>query len=449
MKYKLIKNATIVNEKQIRQGDILINGERIEHIGSAIAAKSNYEILDASGLYLIPGIIDTHVHFREPGLDYKGTIETESKAAIAGGVTSFMEMPNTIPNATSLDLLERKYTIASHSSYANYSFYLGLNSQNMNEALRVDNSLVCGLTDDGLYFDQKNSLLCNNHVYLKELLSRSNSLIALHCEDEKIILKNEDLYRSIYGDKIPAHLHADIRSEEACYSATKHVIEIAESSNARVHILHVSTGIEAQLFNPHADIRNKRITAEACIHHLYFNSGDYGNKGMLIKWNPSIKHEEDRIQLLNAIKNNKIDNIATDHAPHILKEKLTNYFDSKSGAPSIQHFLPTLIELYHQGEISLEDIVEKTSHHPAEMFRIEDRGYIREGYYADLVLFDLDTAKTITKRDLLYKCAWSPFENETLKGMIDTVIVNGDFIFRTGHFNHERNSKRLIFNKNR
>ncbi|MBS1635671.1 MAG: dihydroorotase [Bacteroidetes bacterium] len=449
MKNQLIKNATIINEGQISQGDVLVRGERIEHVGSSIQAKPHDEVIDASGLYLIPGLIDTHVHFREPGLSYKGTIDSESKAAVAGGVTSYMEMPNTLPNATTMEHLEEKYRLASQSSYANYSFYFGLNAQNLEEALRVDNALVCGLTDDGLYFDQKDSLLCNNPAYLKELFSRSGSLIALHCEDENIIGKNETAYRALHGKNIQAHMHAEIRSSEACYAATGRVVEMARLYNARLHILHVSTGVETSLFDHAIASGHKRITAEACIHHLYFNSGDYGKKGMRIKWNPSIKSEQDRVQLLEAIRSNRIDTIATDHAPHLLTEKLTDYFNSKSGAPSVQHTLPVLTELYHRGEISLEDMVEKTSHHPADIFCIRDRGYIREGYYADLVLFDLHAAHTIAGSDLLYTCGWSPFEHETLRGVIDTVMVNGSMILRSGKWTNQRHVHRLIFNQNR
>jgi dihydroorotase len=446
---QLIKNATVINEGQISRRDVLIKGERIEAIDETIEPKVDYNVIDATGLYLMPGMIDTHVHFREPGLTYKGTIATESRAAIAGGVTSFMEMPNTLPNTTTLQRLEEKYELASQTAYCNYSFYFGLNAQNMEEALQIDNTCVCGITDDGLYFDQKDSLLCNNHDYLEKLFSKSQSLIALHCEDETLIAQNEEHYRAMYGEHIPAGLHTEIRGEQACYNATKKVVELARQYNARVHILHVSTGKETSLFESDAKIENKRITAEACVHHLYFNSQAYDSKGLLVKWNPSIKHESDRVALLKAIKDRRIDNIATDHAPHALEEKLTDYFSCKSGAPSVQHVLPALLELYHQGTISLEDIVEKTSHNPAEIFRITDRGYIRQGYYADLVLVNLNASTRTEKARLLYKCGWSPFENEYLRGTVETVFVNGTMVMHAGRFTEQKNSKRLIFNKNR
>lgn len=447
--YKLIKNATLVNEGKIYQSDVLINGERIETIAPVITAETNYQVIDASGLYLIPGMIDTHVHFREPGLGYKGTIETESKAAIAGGVTSFMEMPNTIPNTTSIQLLEDKYALASQSSYANYSFYFGLNSQNLEEALTIDNATVCGITDDGLYFDHKDSMLCNNDEYLEKLFSKSKSLIALHCENEKVIEENETRYKALYGAAMWPEMHAEIRSEDACYTATQKVVQLAKRCNARVHILHVSTARETTLFDGNTDLRNKRITAEACVHHLYFNSDSYHSKGMLIKWNPSVKYEQDRIGLLKAIKYRQIDNIATDHAPHSLSEKLTDYFSAKSGAPSIQHALQALLTLYHRGELSLEDIVQTTSHNPSDMFRMMDRGYIREGYYADLVLLDPETTELITKNNLLYKCGWSPFKNEVLRGSIKTVLVNGCIVYDSGAFTGLSNSKRLLFDPQR
>lgn len=447
--YTLIKNGTLVNEGKIYKSDVLINGDRIETISQNLKPEHHFQIIDASGFLLIPGMIDTHVHFREPGLSYKGTIETESKAAIAGGVTSFMEMPNTIPNTTSIQLLEDKYALASQSSYANYSFYFGLNSQNLDEALTIDNSRVCGITDDGLYFDQKDSMLCNNYEFLEKLFAKSKSLIALHCENEKLIEENETHYKKLHGASIWPEMHAEIRSEAACYTATENVVQLAKQYNARVHILHLSTAKETMLFDDTKHVSDKRITAEACVHHLYFNSDSYHSKGMLIKWNPSIKYEHDRKGLLNAIKTKRIDNIATDHAPHSLSEKLTDYFSSKSGAPSVQHALQALLTLYHRGEISLEEIVQATSHNPAEMFRIIDRGYIREGYYADLVLLNPDTTELITQDQLLYKCGWSPFKNEVLRGNIKTVLVNGTVVFDSGIFTGHKNSRRLMFNPQR
>ena len=447
--YKLIKNCTIINERKVFKSDLLINNDKIEKIEPSIQESDNFEIIDGNGLYLIPGMIDTHVHFREPGLTHKATIESESKAAIAGGVTSFMEMPNTIPNTTTVEALEHKYDLASISSFANYSFYFGINASNLEEALHIDNSKVCGITDDGLYFDNKDSLMCNNNDYLEKLFSKSKSLIALHCENEKMITLNEEKYKQQFGNFIPAKYHADIRSSEACFEATKNVVQLAKKHNTRLHILHLSTFEETTLLDSITDIKSKRISAEVCVHHLYFNSKDYDKKGMLIKWNPSIKEEKDRAGLLSALKSGKIDNIATDHAPHLLSEKTTDYFECKSGAPSIQHAIPVLLELYHRNEISLEDIVEKTSHHPAELFKIEQRGYIREGYFADLVLFDLNESEVVNKNDALYKCAWSPFEGDTMRGKIKMVLVNGTAVYNQGKFTGNKNSKRLTFNKNR
>ena len=447
--YKLIKNCIIINERKIFKSDLLINNDKIEKIEPSIHESENFEIIDGKGMYLIPGMIDSHVHFREPGLTYKANIESESKAAIAGGVTSFMEMPNTIPNTTTIEELENKYTLASNTSFANYSFYFGLNASNLEEALKIDNSKVCGITDDGLYFDNKDSLMCNNNDYLEKLFSKSKSLIALHCENEKMISLNEEKYKHQFGNFIHAKYHATIRSREACFEATKNVIQLAKKHNARLHVLHLSTFEETTLLDQTTEVKSKRISAEACIHHLYFNRNDYDKKGMLIKWNPSIKEEKDRSGLLSALKSGKIDNIATDHAPHLLKEKTDDYFESKSGAPSIQHAIPALLELYHRNEISLEEIVEKTSHHPAELFRIEQRGYIREGYFADLVLLDLNEQEHVTKNEVLYKCGWSPFEGDTLRGKIKMVLVNGTIIYDKGKFTGEKYSKRLIFNKNR
>ncbi len=447
--YKLIKNCTIINERKIFKSDLLINNDTIEKIEPSIQESYNFEVIDGKGMYLIPGMIDTHVHFREPGLTYKANIESESKAAIAGGVTSFMEMPNTIPNTTTIEELEHKYTLASNTSFANYSFYFGLNASNLEEALKIDNSKVCGITDDGLYFDNKDSLMCNNNEYLEKLFSKSKSLIALHCENEKMISLNEEKYKQQFGNFIPAKYHATIRSSEACFEATKNVVQIAKKHNARLHILHLSTFEETTLLDQATEVKSKRISAEACIHHIYFNRNDYDKKGMLIKWNPSIKEEKDRSGLLNALKSGKIDNIATDHAPHLLSEKTDDYFECKSGAPSIQHAIPALLELYHRNEISLEEIIEKTSHHPAELFKIEQRGYIREGYFADLVLFDLNESEVLNKNDALYKCAWSPFEGDTMRGKIKMVLVNGTIVYNNGKFTGDKNSQRLVFNKNR
>ncbi|MBL7933546.1 MAG: dihydroorotase [Bacteroidia bacterium] len=448
MEHTLIKDANIINEGKIFLSDVLIGNQRIEKIAKNIPHQPGWAIINAGGNYLIPGMIDAHVHFREPGMTSKGTIYSESRAAIAGGVTSFMDMPNTSPNTTTTELLEQKYGLASQSSFANYSFYMGVNSQNLEDVLTIDTENVCGLTDDGLYFDNKDSMLCNQPEYLEKLFSRANTLIALHCEDEKIITKNEKAYLSRYGERIRPEQHALIRSEEACVIATERVIELARKTKSRLHLLHISTGKEAELLEASLNLQYKKITGEACVHHLYFSAKDYALKGNAIKWNPSIKTEADRIGLLNCLKSNKLDSIATDHAPHLFSEKSEAYFLCKSGAPSVQHALPALFELSRRQEISLEEIVRKTSHAPAELFNVIDRGYIREGYYADLVLIDPD-GKFETPEQLYYKTNWSPFAGENLRAKIKMTMVNGKIAFNSGHFTGVQNGLRLKFKKER
>jgi dihydroorotase len=450
MNKTLIKCATIVNEGEIKVADVLLHGERIEKIASSISTPTgNVKIVDAEGLHLLPGMIDDQVHFREPGLTHKGNIYSESKAAVAGGITSFMDMPNTNPNTTTLKLLEEKYQLAAKSSFANYSFFMGINKNNLEQALRINNETVCGLSDDGLYFDNNDGLVCNYPDYLEKLFSRSDSLIALHCEDESIIEKRLLHFKSKYGNDIPIECHPEIRNEDACYTATKRVVEIANKYNTRLHVLHVSTKKETTLFDSQTPVSQKRITAEACVHHLWFSSNDYKEKGSLIKWNPSIKTERDRIGLLQALKDNKLDIIATDHAPHTTEEKLGNYFQSKSGGPLVQHALPILLEMYHQNYISLQEIVKRTSHNVAEIYRIKDRGYLREGYYADLVLIDLNKNWTVTQDSILYKCAWSPFTNYNFKSKVISTFVNGNHVFDNGNFNESNYGKRLAFQNRR
>lgn len=450
MNTTLIKNASLVNEGKITISDILISKGRIEKIASVISVKNlSIKIIDAKGLYLIPGMIDAQVHFREPGLSSKATIYTESRAALAGGITSFMDMPNTFPTATSRELLEQKYCLAEKSSLANYSFFMGITKNNLEEALKIDTRLVCGLSDDGLYFDDDEGILANYPDYLEKLFSRTNTLVALHCEDDSVIAENFAFYSDLYGGDIPMRCHPLIRSERACMIATKRVVEIAKKHNSRLHILHVSTGSEAEFLKSQLPLRDKRITAEACIPHLWFSDKDYSELGSLIKWNPAIKSEKDKKGLLQALTTNVLDSIATDHAPHLYSEKMGSYEISKSGGPLVQHALPVLLELYHEGEISLEKIVEKTSHHVAEIYRIKDRGYIREGYYADLVLLDLDNPWTCSKENLLYKCAWSPFENFSFRSKILQTFVNGNLVNNEGTFDESTNGKRLIFEKER
>ncbi len=450
MKKIVIKNATLVNEGNVFSSDVLIVNERIEHIAKSIPVpKENSEVIEAAGLYLFPGMIDDQVHFREPGLTHKATLNSESKAALAGGITSFMDMPNTQPATLTRDLLEEKYQLARKKSLANYSFFMGINKSNLEEALKIDNETVCGLSDDGLYFDNEEGILANYPQFLSELFSKTNSLVALHCEDDALIKTAYTIYDHLYHGDIPLRCHPMIRSEEACVTATKRVIALAELYNTRVHILHVSTAAETDFFRTDLPVREKRITGEVCVHHLWFSDEDYAEFGTKIKWNPAIKTRQDRDGLLQALEGKKLDIIATDHAPHLISEKNGNYDTAKSGGPLVQHALPMLLELYHQGKISLENIVEKTSHNVAEIYRIKERGYIREGYYADLVLVDLNTPWLCTTQNLLYKCGWSPFENYTFKSKICQTFVNGHLVYDHGKFNERIKGKRLTFEKER
>ncbi len=446
MKRIIIKQAHIVNEGKITVADVLIIGERIENIAPVIN-DNNAHIIDAKGLYLLPGIIDDQVHFREPGLTHKGNIYSESRAALAGGITSFMEMPNTIPNTLTQVLLEEKYSIASKTSLANYSFFMGINQNNLEEALKTDNENVCGITDDGLYFNNDEGILANYPEFLETLFSRTDSLVALHCEDDIIIKNNTNHYRKQYGENIPFKFHPKIRSEEACYAATKRVLEIAKKYNNRLHLFHISTLAEANLFENKLPVREKRITAEACIHHLWFSDKDYERLGAKIKWNPAIKTEEDKNGLLAALLNNTLDIIATDHAPHTIEEKSGSYFKSMSGGPLVQHALPAMLNLYHQGKISIEKIAEKMSHHVAEIYRIKERGYIREGYYADIVLVDLNKEWVVTPENILYKCGWSPYLNQCFNSKIIKTFVNGNLVYDQGKFHENNKGKRLKFSK--
>ncbi len=445
----IIRNASIVNEGNIIISDILIANERIEKIGASINLQdvSSIEEINAEGLYVFPGVIDDQVHFREPGLTHKGDIYSESKAAVAGGITSFMEMPNTIPNTLTQELLEEKYLIASKTSIANYSFFMGINQNNLEEALKTDNENVCGITDDGLYFNNDEGILANYPEFLEKLFSRTDSLVALHSEDDVIIKNNTNHYHKKFGDNIPFEFHPKIRSEEACITATKRVIEIAKKHNNRLHLFHISTLAEANLFDNKTAIREKRITAEACIHHLWFSDKDYGKLGAKIKWNPAIKTEADKNGLLAALLDNRLDIIATDHAPHTVEEKNGKYFKALSGGPLIQHALPAMLELFHEGKISLGKIVEKMSHHVAEIYRVKERGYIREGYYADLVLVDLNNSWKVTPENIGYKCQWSPFENQFFKSKILKTFVNGNLVYDNGVINEKKQGKRLKFTK--
>lgn len=447
----IIRNASIVNEGNKVIVDILITNERIEKIGTSITLKGVRAIkeINAEGLYLLPGVIDDQVHFREPGLTHKGNIYSESRAAVAGGITSFMEMPNTIPNTLTQELLEEKYVMASKTSVANYSFFMGINQNNLEEALKTNNETVCGITDDGLYFNNDEGILANYPQFLDTLFSRTDSLVALHSEDDFIIKNNTTQYLKTYRENIPFEFHPKIRSEEACVTATKRVLELAKKHNNRLHLFHISTLAEANLFDNNLAIGEKRITAEACVHHLWFSDKDYERLGAKIKWNPAIKTEKDKNGLLVALLDNRLDIIATDHAPHSIEEKSGTYFKSLSGGPLVQHALPAMLELVHQGKISIEKIVEKMSHNVAEIYRIKERGFIREGYYADLVLVDLNNSWQVTPENILYKCGWSPFENQFFKSKIVKTFVNGNLVYDNGIINDNKLGKRLKFSKTR
>jgi dihydroorotase len=443
MKY-LLTNALVVNEGQQTHTDVLVNGERIERISPWIS-DAQAQVIDLQGNYLIPGMIDDQVHFRDPGLTYKADIHTESKAAVAGGITSFMDMPNTIPNTLTRELLEEKYQLAAQHSLANYSFFMGVTAANLEEALRVDNETVCGITDDGLYLE-KQEILANNPAYLEKLFSRAETLVALHSEDDSIIRRNLSHYQQIYGDDIPVEYHPAIRSSEACEVATKRVLEIQQRHNNRLHFFHISTGAEAKLFSP-GPILEKRVTAEACIHHLCFSYADYPALGSKIMWNPSVKSEADRLELLKALEDGRIDLIATDHAPHSLAEKTGNYLQIKSGAPMVQHALLMLFELYGRGELALTTLVEKTSHRVADCYRMVDRGYIREGYFADLVEVAPSAPWTATTDSLYYKCGWAPVVGRSFEHQVKRTFVSGTLAYEAGKFNVAQSGKRLHFAK--
>lgn len=446
MKSVLIKNANIVNEGQIIKGDVLIEGDRIVEISSSISMKSaDTKIIDADESYLLPGMIDDQVHFREPGLTHKATIESESKAAVAGGITSFIEMPNTVPQATTIELLEQKFEIAAKTSWANYSFMFGGTNDNLDEILKVDPKKVAGLK---LFLGSSTgNMLVDDPKTLENIFSKTTLLISAHCEDETTIQKNIAAHQAEYGDDIPMECHPKIRSEEACYISSSQAIKLAEKTGARLHVFHVSTEKETHLFSNKKPLAEKKITAEVCIHHLWFSDEDYKTKGSKIKWNPAVKTKNDRDGLLKALLDDRIDIIATDHAPHTLEEKKNNYMNAPSGGPLVQHALVALLEMYHKGKISLEKIVEKTAHNPAILFQIKERGYIREGYKADLVLVDLNSPWTVKKENILYKCGWSPFEGTTFKSRISHTLVNGTLVYENSKFANKRNSERLTFDR--
>ncbi|MDX1652259.1 MAG: dihydroorotase [Brumimicrobium sp.] len=438
----LIKNATLVNEGKSFEADVLLSEGLIARIGK-IDSGSDYEIIEGKGKFLIPGVIDGQVHFREPGPTHKADLYTESRAAVAGGVTSFIDMPNTSPNVLSMELLNEKYSIASEKSLANYGFFLGVNGENIDEVINLDTSGLLGVSDDGLYFSGKGNLLADNPAILERLFSRCDSIIAIHSEKEAIIEENEILFREKYGEDVPVECHPLIRSEKACYEATERAVSLAEKHNARLHILHLTTAAETKFFRNDIPLEEKKITTEVSVQNLWFSDKDYKRLGTLIKWNPAIKTEADRTGLFEALLDDRIDIITTDHAPHLLEEKKQTYFKSMSGAPMIQHSLNVMMEFYKQGKMGIEKIVEKMCHNPATLYSIDKRGFIREGYFGDLVLIDPQNEWTVTKDNILYKCGWSPLEGTTFSTKVTHSFVNGHLTFDRGGFNENKKGRAL------
>ncbi|NER14599.1 dihydroorotase [Leptobacterium flavescens] len=441
----LIKNARIVNENSITEGDVLLEGEFISKIASSITAEEHMTVIDAEGKYLMPGMIDDQVHFREPGLTHKGNIATESRAAVAGGITTFVEQPNTNPQTTTIEKLEEKFSIAAETSHANYSFMFGGTNDNLEELKRLDPKACAGVK---LFLGSSTgNMLVDNEVVLEKIFSNTEMVISTHCEDEKTIRENLEKYKEQYGDDIPIKYHPVIRSEEACYLSSSRAIALAEKTGARLHIFHVSTEKETGLFRNDIPLEEKKITAEVCVHHLWFSDEDYDTKKTFIKWNPAVKKASDREGLWKALLDDRIDIIATDHAPHTLEEKQSVYTKAPSGGPLVQHAVTALLEAYQNGRISLERIVQKMSHNPAILFQVKKRGFIREGYYADLILADLNSPWTVTKENILYKCGWSPFEGTSFRSGISHTFVNGELVYENGKLSGIRNAKRLEFNR--
>ncbi|MFK8044613.1 MAG: dihydroorotase [Crocinitomicaceae bacterium] len=440
----LLKNATLINEGQIIETDVLIKGERIEKIAKNIT-DPNAEVIDLAGKWLMPGMIDDQVHFREPGLTHKGEIYTESRAAVAGGITSFMEMPNTVPNALTQELLADKYEIGAKQSIANYSFFMGASNDNIEEVLKTDPKNVCGVKV--FMGSSTGNMLVDNEDTLTGIFSKCDMLIATHCEDEATVRKNLTDYEAKYGENMPIKYHPEIRSEEACYLSSSLAARLAKKYDTRLHILHLSTAKELDLFDNSIPLKDKRLTAEACLHHLWFTDQDYDEKGTYIKWNPAVKSAADREAIWEAVNDDRIDIFATDHAPHTIAEKEQNYFKAPSGGPLVQHAVLAILEKVKEGKISLERAVEKMSHSPAICFQISERGFVREGYFADLVVVNPKASLTVEKSNLLYKCGWSPFEGTTFTHAIDTTFVNGSIVYENGKVIEQRAAKRMTFDR--
>lgn len=446
----LIANANIVNEGRIFKGSVFTKDEKIEKIiehSGILEVKlyPGYEIVDASGKFLIPGVIDDQVHFREPGLTHKADIFTESRAAVAGGITSFMEMPNTVPNTLTQELLEEKYQIAAEKSLANYSFYMGASNDNLAEIVKTDPRTVCGVKV--FMGASTGNMLVDNKETLEGIFREAPCLVAVHCEDETIIRNNSALFREKFGEDVPITAHPEIRSAEACYKSSSLAVELALKYSTRLHVLHLSTARETELFRNNIPIKDKRITAEVCVHHLWFDKKHYATKGNFIKWNPAIKSETDRNALFDAMLDNRLDVIATDHAPHTLAEKQNSYFKAPSGGPLVQHSLVAMMEFYHQGRIPVEKIVEKMCHAPAVCFKVENRGYIRPGYFADLALIDPNSHWKVDRSNIRYKCGWSPFEGTSFHSAVTHTFVNGHLVYNQGSFDLTSRGMRLLFNR--
>jgi dihydroorotase len=446
MKKTLIKNARIVTDMKIVEGDIYIEGDTIIEVADSISAKDgDTTIIDAEGKFVLPGVIDDQVHFREPGLTHKGNIATESAAAVAGGITSFMEMPNTLPQTTSMEEWQNKMDIAARDSYANYSFMLGGTNDNLEEILKVDTSRIPALK---LFLGSSTgNMLVDDLEVLKKIFSNVKLRIALHCEDEETIKQNLQKAIDEYGEDIPFSQHPIIRSEEACYKSSFRAVELAKKMGARIHVFHLSTGKETSLFDKKTALKDKQITAEVCIHHLWFTDKDYAAKGSKIKWNPAVKSAEDREQLWKALLEDRIDVIATDHAPHTLEEKNNKYLKAPSGGPLVQHALTAMLQFVHDERISIEKVVQKMCHNPAILFDIPDRGFIREGYKADLVIVDTNNPWTVTKENIMAKCGWSPFEGVTFKSRITHTLVNGHLAYQNFQVHEKKAAQALTFER--
>ena len=441
---KLLKNAQVINEGSIITTDVLIQGDRIAKIATEIN-DAEAEVIDLNGKFLMPGVVDDQVHFREPGLTHKGRIYTEARAAVAGGITSFMEMPNTKPQALTQELLEDKYQIGAKDSLANYSFFMGASNENLEEVLKTDPKHVAGVKI--FMGSSTGNMLVDDKAVLNSIFAKCEILIAVHCEDEETIRKNSAQMKAEYGEDLPIRFHPIIRNEDACYRSSSMAVELAKKHNTRLHILHISTAKETSLFRNDIPLKEKRITAEACIHHLWFDESSYDEKGTLIKWNPAVKSLQDKEGVWAALLDDRIDIIATDHAPHTLEEKENPYFKAPSGGPLVQHALVAMLEFYHQGKVSLEWIVNKMCHAPADCFQLKERGFIREGYYADLVVLDTDKYWTVAKDNILYDCGWSPFEGTEFKSSISKTFVNGNLVYDNGTFDERTRGMRLEFDR--